>query len=63
MEKTVQKFRTFAKADDADAAYYRSLTPPERIDILLEMVAQNRPADETRQRLKRVYRIIELSKS
>ena len=53
----------FAKADKADAAFYRSLTPRERVDILLEMIAQEMPDDEAERRLARVYRIVELSQS
>jgi hypothetical protein len=63
VEKVAQKFGSFKEADEADAAYYRSLTPKQRIDILLEMVAQRQPRDEAERRLKRVYRIVELSES
>ena len=63
MEKTAQKFASFKEADQAEIAYYRSLTPLQRVDLLLELVAQGQPRDEAERRLKRVYRIVELSKS
>jgi hypothetical protein len=63
MEPVVRKFKSFEEADEADATYYRSLTPKERLDILLELVRRMQPRDEAERRLKRVYRIIELSQS
>jgi hypothetical protein len=63
VEKTVQKFESFAAADAAEAAYYRSLTPTERLDILLELVNNGQPRDEAQRRLERVYRIVELAQS
>ena len=63
MQKTIQKFGSFADAEKADAAYYRSLSPGQRLDILLAMVEQMQPRDETERRLKRVYRIVELAES
>ena len=59
MEKTRQVFNSFAEAKEADRKYYESLTPAQRIEILL--VLRNRIKlndDEPRGRLKRVYRII-----
>jgi hypothetical protein len=63
MEKIVQTFKSFEEADAADAAYYRALTPARRLDILLDLVDQGRPQDETKRRLERVYRIVELARS
>lgn len=63
MEKIIRTFKSFEEADAADAAYYRSLTPAERLDILLELVKQGRSCDESEFRLERVYRIVELAKS
>ena len=56
MEKTVAKFRTFEDAEDADRAFYKQLTPAQRLEILLELLPH---APE--QRLERVYRITKLS--
>ena len=59
MEKVVRKFSSFEEAERADREEYRRMTPQERIDILLALIAQGRPggADE---RLERVYRVVEL---
>ena len=63
VEKVVQAFRSFEEADAADAAYYRSLTPQERLDILLELVRRSGSIDEAECRLERVCRIVELAQS
>jgi hypothetical protein len=63
VDKTVQIHRSFDDASQADVAYYRSLTPEERLDILLELVKQGLPRDEAKRRLERVYRIVELARS
>ena len=42
MEKVLRKFSSFAESDRADRAYYRQLSPHERLDILLELVARYR---------------------
>ena len=39
MEKVIQVFRSFEDADEADEAYYAGLTPRERVDILLDIIA------------------------
>ena len=62
MEKVLQVFNSFAEAEAADRKYYQSLTPTQRIEILLvlrSMVKRN--DDEPRGRLKRVYRVIKRS--
>jgi hypothetical protein len=59
MEKVVVIHRSHDEAEEADNAYYRSLTPEQRLDILLELT---RP-DEAQPRLERVYRMVELSQS
>ena len=62
MEKTIQFFKSFAEAEEADKKYYQSLTPTQRIEILLILRSQFQPHDhESRGRLKRVYRIIKRS--
>ena len=59
MEKTARIFHSFAAADEAEAAYYRSLKPEQRLAILFDLVQSQNP-DETEQRLERVCRIIKL---
>ena len=38
MERGAQVFRSFDEAERADDDYYASLTPEERLDILLAMI-------------------------
>lgn len=59
VEKTARIFHSFAEADRAEAEYYRSLTPEQRLDILFDLVQSQQP-DEAEQRLERVCRIIKL---
>ena len=58
MEKVCSKFTSWKDAEAADKAYYRSLTPPQRLDILLEIVASQRVANEDSSRFVRVYRVV-----
>lgn len=62
MEKVLNIFNGFEEADRADDEYYASLSPQQRVDLLLDMVAAYRESlGETGQRLERVYRVVELS--
>ena len=64
MEKVLKVFSGFEEADHSDDEYYASLTPQQRVDILLDMIAAYRESlGETGERLERVYRVIELSES
>ena len=61
MDKIVSVLSSFVESDEADKKYYQSLTPDERLQILL---ALNRrwPANDivqTTEGLERVYRITE----
>jgi hypothetical protein len=60
MDKVVKVSRSFDEADRADKAYYRSLTPQERLQILLELNSRWPTDDhaEAPERLERVYRVI-----
>jgi len=59
MERTIRKFRSFAEAERADREYYRSLTPQQRLDILLELVATyTEGLDEAERGFKRVCRVV-----
>jgi hypothetical protein len=62
MDKVVSVSTSFAEADRRDKAYYQSLSPLQRLEILFEL---NRrwPANDNvddPQRVERVYRIIKL---
>ena len=60
MSKTFRKFDSHAAADAADRAFYRSLTPEQRLDILLELVHRYREGfDEAGKGFQRVYSIVE----
>ena len=62
MERTVAKFPSYREASEATLAYYRSLTPQQRLDILFELIDSSRKqGDAASERLERVYRISKLS--
>jgi hypothetical protein len=63
MEKVVHKFSSHEASDAADRAYYRSLTPEQRLDILLTLIARGKAPNDVGQKLARVYRIIKLRES
>jgi hypothetical protein len=64
MERRVQVFRSFDEAEHADDAYYGSLTPQQRVDLLLELVAAWKEGfGDAGQGLARVHRVVELSRS
>jgi hypothetical protein len=63
MDKRVTVLHSFEDADRADKAFYRSLTPCQRLEILLELNARwPVGADaESYRRLARVYHITEFA--
>jgi hypothetical protein len=62
MEKIVQVFKSFEEAEAADEEYYRSLSPAERVEIVLILRAEFSPYDhELTEGFKRVCRVIERS--
>lgn len=57
-------FDSFADAERAEEEYYKSLSPEQRLDLLLEIIAGYWSSEnEITQRFERVSRIIELSQS
>ena len=63
MERVAQVFRSFEEAERADDEYYASLTPEQRLDVLLEMIERYRSSlGEAAERFERVHRIVELSR-
>jgi hypothetical protein len=59
----VHVFHGFDEAERAEDEYYASLTPAERLEILLDLIAANRESvGEATTRLERVYRVTQLSK-
>jgi len=62
MERKVQIFKSFAEAKEADKTYYHSLTPAQRIDIMLRLRNQYRPyGDDRTENFVRVFSIVKLS--
>jgi hypothetical protein len=59
MEVAVRKFATLEEAEAADLAYYRSLTPAERISIMMDLIYPE-GGDAAAARFERVYRIVKL---
>jgi hypothetical protein len=59
MDKIAQKFRSHRDSETAGRDYYRSLTPQQRLDLLLDLIAQTQP-DENKQGFARVYRVAKL---
>ena len=59
MNKRIERFDSFADAARANREYYLGLTPAERLDILLDLVAAYRESQgEAAQRFARVYRVV-----
>ena len=64
MERRVQVFRSFDEAERAELDYYASLTPQQRVDLLLELVAAWREAcGGSEEGIARVHRVVKLSES
>jgi hypothetical protein len=63
MDKKIAILNSFEEAARADKEYYRSLSPRERLAILLELNRRwpMRNDGEASERLTRVYRIAKLS--
>lgn len=62
MEKVGRKYRSFAEAEKAEREYYRSLTPQQRLDLMLDIIRQGAP-DEAFQKIEKVCRIVKLHDS
>ena len=64
VEQVVHKFTDFRAADEADRRYYRSLTPAERVRIVITLMERSKMFyDDPPQGLERVCRITQLSRS
>ena len=59
MERRAAKFSSHEEAAHADAQYYRSLTPQQRLEVLMKIIEQAHPdLHDPAKRLQRVYRIV-----
>ncbi|MCS6952574.1 MAG: hypothetical protein RMK57_09110 [Bryobacterales bacterium] len=54
-ERRVRIFQSFQEAEAADREFYKSLTPEQRLDILLELIARHGSSEG----LQRIYRVLE----
>ena len=64
MRNTLRTYSSFQEAEDADRAFCASLSPQERLDLLLDLVVCHREfMGEAAERLERVYRVAELTRS
>ncbi|MDB6038403.1 MAG: hypothetical protein JWM99_2244 [Verrucomicrobiales bacterium] len=59
MEREIRVFRSFDESERADRDYYQSLSPAQRMDILLDLINQWQ-GDEASKGFERVYRITKL---
>ena len=63
MQPAIAKFRTHQEAEAATLAYYRRLSPAERLEILFTLrVLARKEEDASSERLARVYRIAQLQR-
>ena len=61
MRGQLRVFDSFEEAEEADHRYYASLTPRERVDLVLDLVARYwESKGEATGRLERIYRVVEL---
>jgi hypothetical protein len=64
MDKIGEKFASLSDADRAEDEYYKSLTPNERVDILLQLIAQyGHLFDGTSEGFVRVFKLTSLEES
>lgn len=64
MERVLRVFSSMADAERADEEYYASLTPTERVDVLLDLVEQHRRSlGAAAERFERVCLVTQLSRS
>ena len=59
MKKTVRKFRSFEAADEAEYAYYKSLSGDEKLQMLLELIMPENPNEAIIERSARVHPLAE----
>lgn len=61
MEKISKIYHSHSEADQADSEYYASLSPNQRVEILLELISNYASSyyDGFTEGFKRVYKIID----
>jgi len=64
VDRTARIFTNFEDAERADEDYYASLSPNERVEVLLAIVEQYRSSlGESAERFERVCRIVKREQS
>jgi hypothetical protein len=64
MERRVRVFHSFEDAERAEDEYYAALTPQQRVDLLIELIAAwTETLGGASEGLARVHRVVELSQS
>ena len=60
--RKIEVFDSHQAADEDDVAFYSSLTPQQRLDMVLELSASSKEgqADASRDGRSRIYRVVEL---
>lgn len=62
MERVIRVFDRPSDAEAVDRAFYASLSPQERLDMLLDLMERYRAGiGEAAERFERVYRLASLS--
>ena len=63
MQKVLKVFKSFEEAEKADREFYQSLSPSQRLEILLTLISRHQPprSNEDGTGRKRVYRVIKRS--
>ena len=62
MEKAIRVFSSFKEADEADARAHASMSPEERLKLVIELRDRRHP-DAAKQGLARVCRVVERKRS
>jgi hypothetical protein len=61
MEKVGQKFDSLSAADDAEDLYYKNMSPNDRVNLLLQLVALHQDAFHgSTKGFERVFRVTAL---
>jgi hypothetical protein len=59
MQKVVQKFSSFAEADEAEDRYYAALSGNEKLQMLLDIIMPEHPDAAIIERSVRIHRLTE----
>lgn len=64
MKDLGQKFESLEAADRAEDVFYKNLSPNERVELPLQLVAQYREVQNgSAERFERVFRVVPLEES